>query len=161
MVLREFFAKVKSVPREKMVKLASARNEETYRIAYKQAERDFENAQKQVTALEEEAVKALAGESALDLNVVNSMLLKHRAKLETARQAMVDAKARTEEEASNAKKTKAQIDELVSWADCYEAADISTKHMIVTRLIQRVEVTTGYKLHIQFRISMQQFLGQE
>jgi hypothetical protein len=144
-----------------MVKLASARNEETYRIAYKQAERDFENAQKQVTALEEEAVKALTGESALDLNVVNSMLLKHRAKLETARQAMVDAKARTEEEASNAKKTKAQIDELVSWADCYEAADISTKHMIVTRLIQRVEVTTGYKLHIQFRISMQQFLGQE
>ncbi len=159
--VREFFAKVKSVPREKMVKLASARNEETYRIAYKQAERDFENAQKQVTALEEEAVKALTGESALDLNVVNSMLLKHRAKLETARQAMVDAKARTEEEASNAKKTKAQIDELVSWADCYEAADISTKHMIVTRLIQRVEVTTGYKLHIQFRISMQQFLGQE
>ena len=66
------------------MQLASVRNEETYKIAYKQAEKDFENAQKQVTALEEEVVKALTGESQLDLSIANQMLLKHRAKLESA-----------------------------------------------------------------------------
>ena len=46
-----------------------------YQVAYDQAEKDFENAQKQVSALEEEAVKALTGESQLDLSVVNAMLV--------------------------------------------------------------------------------------
>ncbi len=73
------------------MQLASARNEETYKIACKQAEKDFENAQKQVTALEEEVVKALTGESQLDLSIANQMLLKHRGKLEAAQKAMDDA----------------------------------------------------------------------
>ncbi|MBR3017905.1 MAG: recombinase family protein [Clostridia bacterium] len=156
-----FLSKIQSVPRERLVELASARNEETYKIAYKQAEKDFQNAQKQVTALEEEAVKALTGESQLDLSVVNSMLVKHRAKLETAQRAMEDARTRMEAEKENAAATKAQIDELLSWAECFEAADIGTKHLIVARLIERVDVNTGYKVHIKFRISLKQFLGQE
>ena len=56
--------------------------------------------------------------------------------------------------------TKAQIDELLSWAECFDAADIGTRHMIISRLISRVEVTSGYKVHIDFRISIEQFLGQ-
>ena len=143
------------------MELARARNEETYTIAYNQAEREFENTQKQVSALEEETVKALTGESQLDLAIVNQMLLKHRAKLEAAQQTMEDAKVRMETEKANAMETKAQIDELLSWAECFDAADIGTKHMIVSRLINRIEVSSGYKVHIVFRISIEQFLGQE
>ena len=143
------------------MELASARNEETYKVAYKQAQKDFENAQKQVTALEEEAVKALTGESQLDLSIVNQMLLKHRAKLEASQTAMEEAQARMQEERENAKATKAQVDELLSWAECFDKADIGTKHLIVSRLIERVDVSTGYKVHIKFKISLKQFLGQE
>ena len=156
-----FLSKLESVPKERLVELASVRNEETYKVAYKQAQKDYENTQKQVTALEEEAVKTLTGESQLDLGVVNSMLVKHRAKLETAQRAMEDAKTRMEAEKENAKATKAQIDELISWAECFEAADIGTKHLIVARLIDHIEVKTGYKVFIKFKISLKQFLGQE
>ena len=38
---------------------------------------------------------------------------------------------------------------------------IGTKHLIVSRLIERVDVRTGYKVHIKFKISLKQFLGQE
>ena len=106
-------------------------------MAYKQAQKDFENAQKQVTALEEEAVKALTGENQLDLSIVNQMLLKHRAKLEASQQAMEEAQTRMQEERENAKATKAQVDELLSWAECFDKADIDTKHLIVSRLIER------------------------
>ena len=156
-----FLSKIESVPRERLMELASARNEETYKVAFKQAQKDFENAEKQVTALEEEAVKALTGESQLDLSVVNSMLVKHRAKLEAAHTAMEEAQTRMQAEKENAKETKAQIDELLSWAECFEKADIGTKHLIVARLVERVNVSTGYKVHIKFRISLKQFLGQE
>lgn len=159
--VRTFFSRVKTVPHERLVELATARDEETHRIAYRQAEREFEASQRQVTALEEEVVKALTGESQLDLTVANSMLLKHREKLQTARHAMEEAKARLEKEKSSAQQTKDQIDEMVSWADCYAKADIGTRHMIIARLIERVDVATGYKVHIKFRVSLRQFLGQE
>ena len=90
------------------MQLASARNEETYKIAYKQAEKDFENAQKQVAALEEEVVKALTGDSQLDLSIANQMLLKHRAKLESAQKAMDEAKVKLEAEQETAYKTTPQ-----------------------------------------------------
>ena len=156
-----FLSKLEAVPKERLVELASARNEETYKVAYKQAQKDFENAQKQVTALEEEAVKALTGESQLDLSIVNQMLLKHRAKLEASQTAMEEAQTRMQAEQENAKATKAQVDELLSWAQCFDKADIGTKHLIVSRLIERVDVRTGYKVHIKLKISLKQFLGQE
>lgn len=114
-----------------------------------------------ITALEEEAVKALTGESQLDLSIVNQMLLKHRAKLEASQTAMEEAQTRMQAEQENAKATKAQVDELLSWAQCFDKADIGTKHLIVSRLIERVDVRTGYKVHIKFKISLKQFLGQE
>ena len=143
------------------MEIASARNEENYKVALKQAQKDFENAQKQITALEEEAVKALTGESQLDLSIVNSMLIKHRAKLEAADAAMKEAQSRMEAEKENAKETRAQIDELLSWAECFDKADMGTKHLIVARLVERIEVHTGYKVFLKFRISLKQFLGQE
>ena len=126
-----------------------------------QVQKDFENTQKQVAALEEEAVKALTGESQLDLGMVNSMLMKHRANLETSHKALEEAQTRMQEERENAKAAKAQVGELLSWAECFDKADIGTKHLIVSRLIERVDVRTGYKMHIKFRISPKQFLSRE
>ena len=158
--VRLFLSRIGSIPREHMVALASARNEEAFTVSYRQAEKEFENAQKQVAALEEQVVKALVGESQLDLSVVNSMLLKHRAKLEGAQQAMEEARTRMEAEKANARTATAQIDQLVSWAECYDRAEVETKHMIIARLIDRVEVGKGYKVHIRFKISIEQFLGK-
>ena len=157
--VRRFLVRLGQRPREELLDVASARNTEMYQVAYDQAGKDFENAQKQVSALEEEAVKALTGESQLDLSVVNAMLVKHRTRLETAQQAMVDAQAKLEAETQSAKETKAQIDELLSWADCFDKANTETKHMIIARLIDRVELAEGYKVHIRFKISMDQFQG--
>ena len=74
---------------------------------------------------------------------------------------MEEARTSIEAGKENAAATKAQSDELLSWAECCEAADLGTKHLIVARLIERVDVSTGYKVHIKFRISLKQFLGQE
>ena len=82
-------------------------------------------------------------------------------KLEAAQTAMEEAQTRMQAEQENAKATKAQVDELLSWAECFDKADIGTKHLIVSRLIERVDVRTGYKVHIKFKISLKQFLGQE
>ena len=50
-----------------------------------------------------------------------------------------------------------QFDELLSWADLYNSASFQAKKMIVNRMIARVDVKTGYKLHISFRFDLNQF----
>ena len=156
-----FLSTLKSVPREKLMAMAGSRNEDSLKVAFKQAEKDFENAQKQVAALEEEAVKALTGESRLDVSIVNQMLIKHRARLETARQAMDEAQNKLQTEKESAKQTTRQINELLSWADSYKTAEKAVRQMIISRLIERVEVLGRNRVDIRFRISLSQFLGEE
>ena len=158
--IRIFLNRLQAVPQVDLVKVAGARNMDACKVAYKQAEKDFENIQRQVSALEAEAVKALTCESQLDLSVVNSMLVKHRAKLEAVQKTMEESKAKMESETANAKATKAEIDQLLSWAECFDKADIETRHMIIARIIERVEVRANRKIHIKFRISLDQFLGK-
>ena len=56
----------------------------------------------------------------------------------------------------------AQYDDIISWADMYDAASMETKKMIVNCLIKRVEVCRDYKLHIDFNIDFEQFsLGMD
>jgi len=71
----------------------------------------YTNAQKRMNALEE-AVKALTGESQLDLSVVNTMIIKHRARRDAAEQAIEETRERLEQEQITNKETQAQIDEI-------------------------------------------------
>ena len=159
--VRRFLLRLGGGPKEEMRNIQLSRDAEVCRIAYRQAEITFENLQKQTAALEEETVKALTGESQLDLNIANAMLVKYSARLETARRAMNDAREKLEEEIRNGRQSEAKADRPLSWADCFDKANTETKHMIMARLIERVELADGYKVHIRFKISMDQFQGTQ
>ena len=51
-----------------------------------------------------------------------------------------------------------QYDELLEWANAYDNASISAKKMIVSQMIERVDVSRGYHLQIKFRISVEQLI---
>ena len=106
--VKKFLKRLASKPREALVEAASARNEKSYQAALEQAEKEYANAQKQMNALVEEAVKALTGESQLDLSVVNTMIIKHRARRDAAEQAIEEARERLEQEQITNKETQAQ-----------------------------------------------------
>ena len=103
-------------------------------MAYRQAVSDFEKTQKQVSALETEAVKALTGESQLDLSVVNGMLLKLRAQQDKDSAAVEEARAKVEADEKNRKATEAQVEQLLTWAEKYDEASYEAKHLIIAAL---------------------------
>ena len=49
---------------------------------------------------------------------------------------------------------------MLSWVDCYDKANVETKHMIISRIIERVEIKARNKIHIKFKISLDQFMGR-
>ena len=52
---------------------------------------------------------------------------------------------------------QAQYDEVISWTELYDAADLPAKKMIVANLINRIEVGEDYKIHIDFNIDLSHF----
>ena len=158
--IRKHLARLGSISEEDLLKAACSQNADLYEVAYRQAEEEFQKASRQVAALEEETVKALTGESQLDLSVVNGMLLKHRAKLEECQRTMEEAKAKKEAEAENTKSAKAQVKEMLTWVERYDKASVEAKHMIIAALVDRIEIGENYEVHIQFKVSAEQFIRQ-
>ena len=87
----------------------------------KQAENDYESALKQLNALEDEAVKVIAGESLIDLSLINGMLIKQRAKLDACARGLEQAMLRFESEMQSSRAANAKISELLSWGVCYRS----------------------------------------
>lgn len=105
-------------------------------------------------------MKALTGESQLDLSVVNGMLLRLRAQLDAEGQKVEEAKARMTEEEKNRKATEAQVEQLHTWAEKYDQFTYEAKHLIIAALVDRIEVSKDYEIKIQFKVSAEQFLEQ-
>ena len=157
--VREFLARIKAIPKERLLAIANTREASVAEVAFRQAVKDFEEAQRQVNALEAEAVKALTGESQLDLSVVNNMLLKHRAKMDTASETMEESKARMEAEEQARKSNEIRVDEILSWAERYDDADYEARHLIISALVERIEVRKDNQVDIFFRMTAEQFLS--
>ena len=59
----------------------------------------------------------------------------------------------------DAHSSRALTSDLIEWADLFDKANKETRHMILARLIERVEVGAGYKVTVKFKITYEQFLG--
>ncbi len=156
--VRDYLEKLGKIPANELVEQACSRNADLLQVAYKQALSDFEKTQKQVNALETEAVKALTGESQLDLSVVNGMLLRLKAQLAEESKAVDEARAKLDQDKKNRKATEARIEQFLTWAECYDKADYERKHMIIAALIDRVEVGRGYEVSIHFKVMAEEIL---
>ena len=132
-------------------------------VNYKQAVSEFNDAQRQVDALEAESLKALTGENQLDLSVVNSMLLKQKARLDAAAKKKEEAKVLLEMEKNNKKANEVQVDEILSWPTRFDDASYEAKHLVIARLVDRIKIrkNDGYDITIHWRMTAEQFLGRK
>ena len=52
-----------------------------------------------------------------------------------------------------------KFDDVLQWAAMYDNADIAAKKMIVSRIIDRVDMYRDYEIRITLNISIEQFLN--
>ena len=143
--IRRFLMVIRTIPQEDLLDKAREKHDGVNEVAYRQAEQDYFEAHKQITALEEQAIKALTGENSLDISIVNSMMPKYKEKME--------------QEKEQSKEARREIGELVSWAEAFDDAEPETRRMIIARLVERIDIGADYSISIRFRISMKQYTG--
>ena len=155
-VIRRIFTIIRHAPQEKLLSSAKQNHIDMYEVTYKQAEKDFFEAGRQIAALEEQTMKYLTGENTVDITIVNAMMPKYREKLKAAKTRMEEAKAQLEKEKEST--TVQEVADLRSWAERFDAASNEEKHMIIARLVERIEINRNYEVSIKLRISLEQYI---
>lgn len=113
-----------------------------------------------MTALEEETVKALTGESTMDRVFLQSLIPKRRAILEKAQVEVERIRSEINDEENARKAQQRAFREILSWADAFDTAKLETKHMIIATLIDKITVQSDYSLDIHFRVTIEQYWGK-
>ena len=159
-VVRSYFERITSLPTADMLRAAGDRVQAVNNDALEKVDAALKKAQAEMSALEEEAVKALTGESKMDLNFINSLIPKRRANLDKALSETERIRAEIENDAKMQEIHLKEIKMIRTWAETFETASIETKRTIIAALIEKVIVSDGYALDIHFRVTAEQFLGK-
>lgn len=122
------------------------------------AQRECEKARKDLQVLNAEIVNALTGSSAFTPDMLREAIVRAEEKCAGLEQDYEMAKKALDDNETYLEKLSAKYDRFVEWSDIYDTATIETKKMIVSQIIERVDVFRGYRLRIKFSISVEQFI---
>ena len=139
-VIRHIFENMRSIPKSEVVNsgLVALQQEQESRL--KTAQRDYTKTAADLAELKAEVIKTIRGEGKFSSELLNELITQTETKLaeieairNTAKQELDGCKHRIVE-------MQVRYDEVISWTELYDAADLAAKKMIVANLINRIEV---------------------
>ncbi|MBS6291652.1 MAG: recombinase family protein [Oscillibacter sp.] len=122
------------------------------------AQREYEKARNDLQVLNAEIVNALTGNSAFTPDMLKEAIARTEEKCAALEQDYELAKRALDDSEAYLEKLSTRYDRFVEWSDIYDTATIETKKMIVSQIIERVDVFRDYRLKIKFTISVEQFI---
>lgn len=156
-LVRQIFAKMKAIPRSEIVGIRYQEKMAERKNLLQSVRADYTKAANELDMLKAEIIKALRGESVFPKELLGTMISESEAKCAKLQKQFEDAQAAYEEGQSLLHSLEEQYNNVISWAELYDTANLETKKMIVNCLIRRIEVYRGYKLHVDFNIDFTQF----
>lgn len=157
-MLHEIFKQLGSVSKQDLLNKQFAKDMNTGQIVLKQAKQNYLKASQELEILKKEVLKALQGESSFSPEILNQMLIEAEQKENIYRQ-MYEEEVKNYADEENIRQGLGQkYDEVISYAQMYEFAEFETKKMIISTLIERIEVSRDYQVKVTFNVTLEQFL---
>ena len=157
-IIRGVFRRVRNLSREDIINVqyhTDMRERQAYAEKVKQ---DYAEAEANLQRLKSEIIKSITGQSAFSPDILNGAIQEQQRLCDELHHTMTEAERAVNEITSQRAVFDRQYDELLEWANAYDNASISAKKMIVSQMIERVDVSRGYHLQIKFRISVEQLI---
>ena len=103
-------------------------------------------------------MKSLTGESVFSPEMLKPALEEQEKKCKELTVALQRAEAELADNENTMRRLAEKYDDVLKWETIYDGADMATKKMIVSRIIDRVDVYRDYVIRIHLNISIEQFL---
>ncbi|MCL2837606.1 MAG: recombinase family protein [Oscillospiraceae bacterium] len=156
-ILQLLFSQLKNIPKSEVVNSGLAARQKEQLSRYKAADRDFDKAAAGLAELKGEVLKAIRGESKFTPELLSGLIEESEKQLTNAETVRNNLKRELEDCKRQAEEIQAQYDEVVSWAELYDSAEHKAKKMIIANLINRIEISRGYRIDIDFNIELEHF----
>ncbi len=160
--VRGFFSRMKALPKNEVINVRYQEQMAERKKLFQNARMEHIKATNELTDLKAEVIKAIRGESSFGTDLLGTLIQEAEEKCAKIKQKYDDAKEDYERGQSVMDTISAQYDDIISWADLYDTTSMEAKKMIFSYLINRIEVSRGYRVKIDFNIDLEQFcMGAE
>ena len=155
-VVRQIFAQFREVSRKKL--LESVKTNDAARIQKKiqKIQKDLEAKQKELDDLKAETILVIRGVSALDKELLGTLVAEAKDALETLEKQLVQAQEEYDEATKTAKRSNYICNELFTWADVYDTANHDERRAILQQFIKEIRVRKDYEISITLNASFNQ-----
>ena len=155
-VVRQIFAQFREVSRKKLLESVKTNDAARIQKKVKKIQKDLENKQKELDDLKAETILVIRGVSALDKELLGTLVAEAREALETLEKQLVQAQEEYEEATKTSKRSNYICNELFTWADVYDTANHDERRAILQQFIKEIRVRKDYEISITLNASFNQ-----
>ena len=155
-VVRQIFAQFREVSRKKLLESVKTNDAARIQKKIKKIQKDLESKQKELDDLKAETILVIQGVSALDKELLGTLVAEAREALETLEKQLVQAQEEYEEATKTAKRSNYICNELFTWADVYDTANHDERRAILQQFIKEIRVRKDYEISITLNASFNQ-----
>ena len=122
------------------------------------AEKKIKAAQHALERFEGEILKCLDGTSNFTEDMIAKQIRRYQQELDDAKAEYAELQNARLNEAAEIRKLRTYYDDFKGWAEEFDTAPLEMKRMILSHLIDRVEVGRKYQVIVKFNMKYRQFL---
>ena len=156
-IIRHIFENMRSIPKDEVLTSGLMTLQHEQESRYRAAQRDYTKAAADLDGLKSEVLKSIRGESKFSPELLNELIAQAETNLTELATVRDTIKRELDGNKHKMEEMQTQYDEVISWTELYDAADLSAKKMIVANLINRIEIDIDYQVHIDLNIDLAHF----
>lgn len=163
-VVRGLFAQLQDLPKDAVIAARYAEQIAAIKHNFTRAHQILQDNTAEMLEYEAETLKVIRGESRLSSDLLNKLYDDAKARVEQSAETVQQLEERLKSSKARKDELVRQYDTIHSWVDMYDQCDISTKKMIVTRLMRSIKVSRDYLVEIELTVDCEQLgitLGSE
>ncbi len=157
--VRSILEKVRAVDRSEIIQAQNKADMAAKRRHVSELQREVVKAEDELRKLQNEIIRSLTGESAFTPQMLRPVIDAQESKLADLMQTLKAAEEDMRDSENNLLNLAERFDDVLQWAAMYDKADMPAKKMIVSRIIERVDMFRDYEIKITLNISIEQFLN--
>jgi len=156
-ILHQLFSKIHNVQLDTAIK--SKHDAQNNQLVAKQRnlKSELSKATVALRVLESEILKVIQGQSEFDAATLNKLISEHKTMILSLEYDLQQATQLLEDKQDALCELSNEFKKISDWADVFDMASMPAKKMIAANLLNKVIISRGYAIEVEFNISLEQF----
>lgn len=157
-IVEEVFEQIRDTPYSQVAENRIRQESNLQKTKRAAAEKKIKAAQHALERFEGEILKCLDGTSSFTEDMIAKQIRRYQQELDDAKAEYAELQNARLNEAAEIRKLRTYYDDFKGWAEEFDTAPLEMKRMILSHLIDRVEVGRKYQVIVKFNMKYRQFL---